>query len=235
MRGTERTDIGILFLHALPFDGTMWSSFNDLLPDSTFAPTLYGAGNSVQSWASEALRSATTDRLVIVGCSIGGSCALEIAAAAPERVAALVLIGTKADHRPDPTFRDSVIQTLETRGTKEAWDTYWAPLLSATNDRLMFEHAERMARNQSPEDIARGVTAFHTRPSRGKFAAGWSKRTIVISGEEDAAPGVSRSIALADSMPNARCEIIRGSGHYVPLEQPAVLRTILENLIREIT
>jgi len=231
---TEQENIGFLFLHALPFDGTMWSRYTDLLPGRTFTPTLYTAGNSVQSWAAEALRIATTERLIIVGCSIGGSCALEIAASAPERVDALVLIGTKADHQPDLAFQNKVIQTLEARGTEEAWEAYWAPLFCQSTDSSVIKNAERIFQNQSSTEIARGVTAFHTRPSRGHFAASWPKRTIIVSGEEDVAPGVARSIALATSMPNARCEIIGGSGHYVPLEQPAALRKILEGLISEI-
>jgi pimeloyl-ACP methyl ester carboxylesterase len=47
------------------------------------------------------LRLAKGDRLIVVGCSVGGSCALELAVAAPDRIAALVLIGTKAERRPD--------------------------------------------------------------------------------------------------------------------------------------
>jgi pimeloyl-ACP methyl ester carboxylesterase len=97
-----REKLQLLFLHALPFDGSMWAAQAQLLPGSTFTPTLYPFGDSVEAWAAVALKVAKGDRLIVVGCSVGGSCALELALAAPNRVAALVLIGTKAAHRPDP-------------------------------------------------------------------------------------------------------------------------------------
>ena len=96
------SDLGLLFLHALPLDGSMWAAHEDLLPGSSCAPTLYGFGTTVEAWAMAALRMAKGDRLIVVGCSVGGSCAIEVATAAPDRVAALVLIGTKAKHSPDP-------------------------------------------------------------------------------------------------------------------------------------
>jgi len=123
---------------------------------------------------------------------------------------------------------------LETKGIEAAWDAYWKPLFAKSVDGDAIEGAEHIALKQSSTEIARGVTAFHSRPSQGKFAASWPKRTIVVSGEEDIAPGAKRSSALAASMPNASYEIVRGSGHYVPLENPAALRKILGGLIEEI-
>ena len=52
-----------------------------------------------------------------------------------------------------------------------------------------------------------------------------------MTGADDIAPGVEASLSLAASMPNARCEIVEGSGHYVPLEQPEALRRILSEQI----
>lgn len=41
----------LLFLHALPLDGSMWAAQMDLLPGRAYAPTLYGFGNTIDSWA----------------------------------------------------------------------------------------------------------------------------------------------------------------------------------------
>ena len=234
MSDDKHTDVGLLFLHALPLDGSMWSEFADLMPGATFAPTLYGFGDTLQEWARGALQSANSRRLIVVGCSVGGSCALEIAAIAPDRVAALVLIATKAAHRPDPALRDAVIETLEREGIQKAWTDYWATLLSPKVGLRVADHAKSIALRQSLQDIARGVAVFHSRPGREAFAATWPKETIIISGEHDSAPGVDHSIALAKSMQNSRCEIIEGSGHYVPLEQPEALKKILKQLIETV-
>ena len=82
----------------------MWASEMQLLPKATIAPTLYSFGESIEDWAKAVLNLATDEALVVVGNSVGGSCALEVARQDPGRVRAIVLIGAKAGLRPDPEF-----------------------------------------------------------------------------------------------------------------------------------
>lgn len=209
----------------------MWADFVDLLPDATFTPTLYRLGDSVRDWAIASIRLAKCDRLIVVGCSVGGSCALEVAALAPEKVEALVLIGTKADHNPDPKLRDSTIEILESHGIERAWTDCWEPLFPRETELHIVEQAKQISLKQTVSEIATGVSAFHSRPSRGAFATKWQREAVIVTGADDIAPGVEASLSLAASMPNARCEIVEGSGHYVPLEQPEALRRILSEQI----
>src|SRR5256885_2575442 len=128
---TTREKLELLFLHALPLDGSMWAGQMELLPGSTYTPTLYPFGDSIQAWAAAALKLVKGDRLIVVGCSVGGSCALELAVVAPDRVAALVLIGTKAEHRPDPALHAYALEILQDDGMEEAWSIFLAPLFSS--------------------------------------------------------------------------------------------------------
>ena len=118
----------VVLLHALPFDGRMWQAEQAWLPGPTLAPTLYRFGSTLEDWASGVLHVAPADPFVIVGCSIGGSCALEVARAAPERVLGIVLVGAKAGVRPEPGVRDEACQVLAERGMEAAWRTWWRPL-----------------------------------------------------------------------------------------------------------
>ena len=65
-------NLELLLLHVLPLDGSMWASQLDLLPGATYAPTLYGFGDRVEDWASEALSLPKGNQLIVVGCSVGG-------------------------------------------------------------------------------------------------------------------------------------------------------------------
>jgi pimeloyl-[acyl-carrier protein] methyl ester esterase len=221
----------LLFLHALPLDGSMWAGQMGLLPGASYAPTLYALGDSVKEWAAAALRLVEGDRLIVVGCSVGGSCAIEVAVAAPDRVAALVLIGTKAGHRPEPDLHAAALRTVRERGMEEAWHTYWAPLFSRSADDQVVAAARRVALAQSPKAIARGVTAFHSRPSRVDFLAAYPRPVIVVSGADDVAPGREASAAQADAAPLGRLHVVAGSGHYVPLERAQDLNGILRSVI----
>lgn len=225
----------LLFLHALPLDGTMWDGQRDLLPGATHAPTLYGLGDTVEEWAKGALASVSGDRVIVVGCSVGGSCALEIAALAPDRIAALVLIGTKVVHRPDPELHASAIDTLSNEGMEGAWTKLWAPLFSHYSDPAVVGRAREIAFRQSLEDVARGVTAFHGRASRDEVLTEFPRPVIVMTGAEDIAPGPRTSAAQAASAEDGRFHLVPDCGHYVPLERPESLNAVLRGLISELT
>lgn len=228
---SARNGLELLLLHALPLDGSMWAAQRELLPGATFAPTLYPLGDSVEAWAGATLSMTKADRLIVVGCSVGGSCALELAAIAPERVAALVLIGTKAKHRPDPAFHAAALRTLKEDGVEKTWESLWAPLFSHSTASEVVDGARRILLRQSQLDIARGITAFHSRPSREQLLSTFRNPIIVVTGADDVAPGVETSRAQAASARHGRLHVVSGCGHYVPLEQPDKLNAILEGVI----
>jgi pimeloyl-ACP methyl ester carboxylesterase len=226
-------NLQLLFLHALPLDGSMWAGQMGLLPGAAYAPTLYGLGDSVEAWASAVLGQATGERLIVVGCSVGGSCALEVAAIAPDRVAALVLIGTKARHRPDPDLRDRAIALIDQKGMDEAYRALWEPLLSPQAPASAKDAVRRIALRQSPLEVARGVAAFHGRQSRDRTLSAFQGPIAVVSGADDSAPGPQRSAEQAAAAPDATLHIVPDCGHYVPLERPDAINAILRRLIAE--
>jgi pimeloyl-ACP methyl ester carboxylesterase len=229
---TTKENLKLVFLHALPLDGSMWAGQRQLLPGSTYAPTLYPFGDSVEAWAAAVLKTVKGGRLIVVGSSVGGSCALELAVAAPDRIAALVLIGTKAERRPNPDLHASILQTLQENSLEEAWNVLWAPLFSRSASARVIGDAKRIMLRQSPPDIARGVTAFHSRPSRDdQFLSTLRCPVIVVTGADDVAPGPAVSKAQADCAQHGQLHVVPECGHYVPLERPEVLNSILLELI----
>ncbi|MDQ1183214.1 alpha/beta fold hydrolase [Agrobacterium larrymoorei] len=221
----------LLLLHALPLDGTMWAKQMDLLPGATHAPTLYDFGDNIESWAEKALSLTTAKRLVVVGCSVGGSCALEVAALAPDRVSALVLIGSKAWRRRDLVYHSSALQILEEEGLELAWWKSWSPLLSKKASPEAIEATKEIALRQSPEKVARGVRVFHTRPSREDVLTSFSGPVAIVTGSGDIAPGVEISRKQADMARRGRSHVIPDCGHYVPIEKPEVLNCIIRRVL----
>lgn len=221
----------LLLLHALPLDASMWVNQMDLFPAVTVAPSLYRFGDRIQSWAASVLAETRADRLVVAGCSVGGSCALEIAALAPERVAALVLIGTKAVHRRDPALREAALRTIRDEGLEAAWAAYWAPLFSTKASPQVVADARALALRQSPEELVRGINAFHTRPTRQQVLRDLTCPIIIVTGADDVAPGPEMSARQAEMARRGRLHVVPDCGHYVPLERADVLNGILRELI----
>ncbi|MEM1129711.1 MAG: alpha/beta hydrolase [Pseudomonadota bacterium] len=224
----------LVLLHALPFDGAMWHRQMDFVPGRTHAPTLYGLGPTLTDWARGVLGRVAGPRLVVVGNSIGGACALEMARLAPERVAALVLVGAKAGHRPAPRLRDAALATLRREGRDAAWVRYWAPLFAASAGTATLSAAKRLAGRPSMAEFAIGVRAFHARDDRRALLPALRCSVIGVSGRRDPSPGPATMRKEATAAQDGRLIVVPACGHYVPLERPqafnALLRAVLERL-----
>lgn len=219
----------LLLLHPLPLDGSIFSDGLRALTEESASPSLYDAGDDLVAWARSALDAVGDGPIVVVGNSIGGSCAIEVARLAPTKVKALVIIGTKPGHDPDPVLRDEALAVIERDGLRAAWERYWLPLFGPDVSSEVAECGWRSASAQGPESIASGVRAFHSRPDRSAFLASWPGPVAVVSGEHDLL--FERNRCLARQLPNAAFHSVAGVGHYVPLEAPGALATITADVI----
>ncbi len=221
----------LVLLHALPFDGSMWHAHLDILPEHTHAPSLYACGDNLTDWARKALEGVSCDKLIVVGNSVGGSCALEMAALAPERISALVLVGAKSERRIDSKLQDECIELIKRSGLEAAWDKYWAPFFAQTIDPQVLAAAKEMALQLSPEHVSDGVRAFHTRPSRLDRLSQLDCPVVCVTGEHDIAPGLETMQFQADTAKNGQLIVVPDCGHYVPLEKPQAMRAIIRDVV----
>lgn len=228
---TNRTDLGLLLLHALPFDSEMWAEQTSLLSTHIYTPNLYNFGDDIETWAKGALAAVTEPNVIVVGCSVGGSCALEIAKLAPARIAALVLIGTKARHDPNPTSYQNALKLLKDQGVEAAWKVYWEPLFQYQRGAISLEVAKKIALRQSSNDLANGLSAFHNRPNQDNLVSKLDFPVHVVTGEEDELPGVKYSTHLAKTAKNGQLHVFKSCGHYVPMEKPQELNALLKVII----
>ena len=202
----------------------MWETALADLPAKTLAPTLYGLGPTLGSWAAGVLRMVGDEPCIIVGCSIGGSCALEIARAAPNQVLGLVLVGAKCGVRPEPHARDDAIRLLRDNGLGWGWHTIWQPLFGESAAEATVEQAAAWALEQRVEDIVTGVRAFHDRHDQSRFANEWKRPVVVLSGDQDRTPPAAAACLPG---PQRRFYRIDDCGHYANLEQPTSFRALL--------
>lgn len=221
--------VKVVLLHALPLDASMWDPVRDGLEAEVVAPTLYGLGASVASWAAAVLDLAGPDPVVAVGNSVGGSCAIEMAHLAPERVRALVLIGAKAGHRPEPDLRDAAIELLEAEGMVAAWPAFWKPLFAPAADRAVVDHARRIALAVPSDEVIGGVRAFHARADRTEVLGSYPGPVMVVRGEHDRIPRHPAEVAAG--LRQGTFHQVDGIGHYVPLEHPEATRRLITDAL----
>jgi pimeloyl-ACP methyl ester carboxylesterase len=224
----------VVLLHALPFDERMWAAQADVVPGATLVPSLFGLGDSLEEWAAAVVAAAGDHEMLVVGCSVGGSCALEVAAAAPEQVRAVVLVGAKAAVRPDPRLRDEAVALLESGGMAPAWERYWRPLFGPETPAETLSAARSLAMAQDVADVVRGVRAFHDRRDLTGVVTRWPRPLVVVNGASDTSPSPSTAAALAARAPDGRLRVVDGCGHYVNLERPAALDAVITTTLAEV-
>jgi pimeloyl-ACP methyl ester carboxylesterase len=222
----------LIFLHAFPLDPRMWDAQVGVLAAPATAPRLYPLGDSMAAWAGRVLEAAGDEPLVLVGCSMGGSCALEMARLAGDRIAALVLIGTKAAHRPEPDLRDRYVAMLRDGGMARIWPELAPRFFGLEGDPAAMAAAEAIALAQNSEDLVRAVRVFHGRPDATEVVAAWHKPLLVIGGDQDGFVSARRAAALAASAPHGRFHLMRGCGHLPNLERSAEFNAVLDAFVR---
>lgn len=219
----------VVFLHALPLDPRMWEPQLEALGGyPTRAPTLYDLpGETMDAWA-EAVLASVDGRVVLVGASMGGYCALAAARRDPERVAGLVLVGSRPEADPPERreVRAAQLRTIEEGGAAALWDAMAPNLFPAGADPAVVERARAIALEQPPDGLARAVRAIRDRRDSRDILAALGERSLAILGESD-------TFAPPAEVDAPQKVVLPGAGHLVGLERPdEVTRFLREALGR---
>ena len=174
-------------------------------------------------------------RATIVGLSIGGMIAQELHRLRPDLVASLVLCDT--GHRiGTPEFWSARLGAVEAGG------------IEAIADGIMERWFTKNYREKQSDALV-GWRAMLTRtPKTGYLAACGAIRdadltehaktmrvpTLCVVGDEDGSTPVALVRELAGLIPSARFEIIAGAGHIPCVEQPEVLRGLIEAHLKDV-
>lgn len=196
---------------------------------------------SIESMADDALAILDAEgitRAHIVGHSMGGLIAMQVALTSPRRVRSLTLLSTFPDGKSGSRLTPSNLLTgIRTRiGTRR---TRRNAFLSLVLSRVGMQPLNR--RRLATEMTALFGRDLATQPSiimqqlraMSRFDPTWrlrclaAVRTLVVTGEEDriALPAYGRK--LAASIPGSLYMELASAGHAVPIESPALINRLL--------
>jgi len=227
----------LLLIQGLGYGGRGWGPVLDLLAEdftvAAFDNRGFGASDvpagpySVPELAEDAravLDAAGLDQAHILGASLGGMVAQELALAHPERIDMLVLACTTPGGLgsfPMPAQTVALMLEAPTMPPDAALRRF---VENALGDGTSEELVERIVayRTTNPPDLGgwqaqAAAGATHDAFDRiGRIAA----PTLVVHGTEDAVVDPRNADLLAERIPGARVELLEGCGHLLFWEQP---------------
>ncbi|WP_417463581.1 alpha/beta fold hydrolase [Kordiimonas sp.] len=227
-----KTD-AILFLPALLCDSRLYKSMINNFSDHvevSVADTF--SDDNLKAMAERAIHN-MPERCALVGNSMGGYLALEIAARAPDRVSHLALIGTNshADDAAARTKREQAIRLAERGRFSSFVDGYVESALSFSNGA---EHApliREMARDLGADTLIAQQRAIMDRRSHEDKLGHIKVPSLVMVGREDGLADTAHQQTMAKRLPNCRYIEVPKCGHLVPLEAPEILNSALTALL----
>jgi pimeloyl-ACP methyl ester carboxylesterase len=184
--------------------------------------------------ALQVLDEAGVEHAHVLGASLGGMIAQELAVAAPKRVDKLVLCCTTAGGAatvPMPQVTVDLFAEAATLAPEVALRRFVENALAPDAPaELVQEIFERRAAN--PLDPA----GWQAQAAAGLGFAGVdgpiTAPTLLVTGTEDNVVDPRNSDVLAERIPGAELERIEGAGHLFFWEQPDAFVTILEDFLK---
>lgn len=251
LRGDVTVGVPLVLLHAFPLDRRMWEKVVPRLRGSgVVLVDLPGAGESPMPEQPSLVASADgvlavldaldLHRVVVAGVSMGGYVALQLARTAPERLAGLALIDTKAeaDTEPARAKRLEMAAAVEHGAGSVVLEPMVATLLGettrASRPDVVADLRERLAA-APPWGVAWSQRAMAARGDSSDVLAALRVPVTVVVGAEDAATPPEAARAIADLAPDATLVVLPGSGHLTPLEAPDAVAAALVDLLARVS
>jgi pimeloyl-ACP methyl ester carboxylesterase len=217
-----------ILLHGTPLDPGVWADLAPILrreqPAHTPVATPGIGDRSPQLAVADRLApqlSRVADRWDVVGHSLGGQIAIELALRAPERVATLSLICSR--DTPFPPFAQAAadLRSGSPIDVESALQRWFRPEERRSGSRLVSYARERLT-HADPQTWAtslEGIATFDRSADVHLIRA----PTMLICAQLDPVSDPAAMSALADRLPNARLYVLPDAAHMSPLLQSASL------------
>ena len=188
--------------------------------------------DSVRAMA-ETVLAGTPPRFTLIGLSLGGYAAFEVARLAPERLTRLALLDTRAsaDSQTQRAGRHADIEKVRAGGIDalipELPSRWLLPAHAARADLVALMAA--MARSIGARGQRNQQRAMLDRPDSHADLERLHLPALVLCGEEDRATPVAEHEAMAARLADSRLEIVPQCGHLSTIEQPDAVNRLLSD------
>ncbi len=191
--------------------------------------------DTIEGLASATLAHAPP-RFALLGLSMGGIVAMEMARQAPERIDRIALLDTNPLAEPPDraAAREPQIADVRAGGLRRVMRDEMKPnyLSDGPNLGAILDLCMAMAETLGPDVFEAQSRALQIRPDQTETLRTLNIPALILCGEDDTLCPISRHELMRDLMPDAELEVIKGAGHLPVLEQPEATNAALTRWLK---
>ena len=226
----------LVLVPGLLSDDIVWQPLADAIAGRmpVYQADLSG-GNSISGMARELLDKVSGD-LIVVGHSMGGRVAMEMAHVAPERIKGLVLANT--GHGPKREGEDVKRQAMIDLGyeSMEKLADRWLPPMvdeRRVGDKDLMGTLRAMVLRANAEIHEGHIRALVGRPNATAYLKDIDCPILLVAARQDSWSPIAQHEEIKAATKNSELAVIEDAGHFAPVERPeAVVKAVTEWLGR---
>jgi len=236
----------VVFLPGLICDQAVWQDqVNELTRQGYECRVIdYGDADSLGRMAEIAIEQ-SPDKFVLIGHSMGGRVALEVARRVPDKISHLILMDTGyRSLSPDDAGKQEVagrltlVQTARQQGMREMGEAWMQGMVlpERLQDSQLCQSILDMIERKTVQQFEHQQTALIERPDATDVLISLKCPTLFICGDQDSWSPLERHYDMAELVTGSEVIAIERSGHMSTMEQPravndALLRWLQSTLV----
>lgn len=234
--GPQPSQPTVVLLPGLLCDKAVWEQQRQALPNAHCIVPDYGLHNSLAGMARNVLDDVDGAALNVVGHSMGGRVALEMARLAPDRVTRIALLDTGYQALANGSAGDAerrdrlaLLQLAREQGMR-VMGQRWAKgmVFPAHLDAPVFEDILAMIERKTPAVFEAQLQALLARPDASPVLRALRCPALILCGRHDAWSPLARHHEIQAMLPHAELVVVEEAGHMTTMEQPVAVSAALQ-------
>lgn len=229
----------LVMLPGLLCDQAVWTAQIEALPDAQCVVPDYGSLASIAEMARHVLDQLGGELLCVIGHSMGGRVALEMARMAPQRIERIALLDTGYQARAwgavgqaEEQGRLALLKLARERGMREMGRDWAQGMVHpACVDGPVFDAILSMIARKSPDIFEAQIHALLDRPDATPVLQALRCPALLMCGRQDAWSPLARHREMHALVPGSELAIVEEAGHMTTMEQPATVSAMLRRWI----